>query len=206
MKSHVVLLILALFAVIPAQAANPQVKLATSHGEIVVELYPDKAPRTVANFLLYVNSGHYNGTIFHRAIDKFVVQGGGFTADFQPRQTREPVPNEAANGLKNEPGTLAMAREYEPDSATSQFYINLADNKYLNYRAPGPKYSGYCVFGKVVKGLDVARKIALLPTGAGGHFSADVPLQSVVIEQAEEVPSQPKAAGPLEIPPQKRKG
>lgn len=206
MKSRIVLLILALLAAIPAQAANPLVKLATSHGEIVVELYPDKAPRTVANFLHYVNSGHYNGTIFHRAIDKFVVQGGGFTADFQHKQTLEPIPNEAANGLKNEPGTLAMAREYDPDSATSQFYINLTDNKYLNYRAPHPKYFGYCVFGKVVKGLDVARKIALLPTGAGGHFTADVPLQGVVIEQAVELPALPKTAAPADIPSQKRKG
>jgi peptidyl-prolyl cis-trans isomerase A (cyclophilin A)/peptidyl-prolyl cis-trans isomerase B (cyclophilin B) len=190
----------------PAQAPNPLVRLATSHGEIVVELYPDKAPRTVANFLHYVNTGHYNGTIFHRAIDRFVVQGGGYTTDFQPRETLPPVPNEAANGLKNEPGTLAMAREYEPDSATAQFFINLTDNKYLNYRAPHPKYFGYCVFGKVVKGMDVAKRIALLPTGAGGQFPADVPLQTVVIEQAEVIAFLPKTAGPANIPPQKRKG
>jgi peptidyl-prolyl cis-trans isomerase A (cyclophilin A) len=200
------LFIFAIFASIQAHADNPLVKLATSQGEIIVELYPEKAPRTVANFLRYVDSGYYNGTIFHRVIGKFVVQGGGLTPDFQYKPTFEPIPNEAANGLKNQLGTLAMAREYDPESATSQFYINLDDNKYLDYRAPQPEYFGYCVFGKVVKGLDVAKKISMLPTGAGGHFSADVPMESVLIEQAETISGLPKTAEPATLSLKKRKG
>jgi len=206
MKPTVALLILGLGLATPTYADNPLVKLATNQGEIVFELYPEKAPRTVANFLHYVNSGHYKGTIFHRAVSKFVVQGGGYTADLQPKETLDPIPNEAANGLRNEPGALAMARAYEPDSATSQFYINLDDNKYLNYRTPDPKYIGYCVFGKVVKGMDVAKKIALLPTGAAGIFPSDVPMETVVIEQAEVIASLPKTAEPAAPPPKKRKG
>lgn len=206
MKSHIILFVLALFIGIEAQAANPLVKVTTNHGEMVFELYPEKAPLTVANFLHYVNSGHYDGTIFHRVIDKFVAQGGGFTPDFEYKPTLDPIPNEAFNGLKNEPGTLAMARDYEPDTATSQFYINLDDNKFLNYRSPQPKYFGYCVFGKVVKGWDVARKIAALPTGASSRFEADVPVQAVVIEKValasiEEVP----VAAPAPTPPQPKK-
>jgi len=197
---------LVLLASTPVFADNPLVKLSTSQGEIVFELYPEKAPLTVANFLHYVNSGYYNGTIFHRAINKFVVQGGGYTPDFQPKETLPPIPNEAANGLKNQPGTLAMARAYEPDSATSQFYINLDDNKYLNYRAPDPKYFGYCVFGKVVKGMEIAKKIALLPTGAGGSLPSDVPMESVLIEQAEVIAGLPKTAEPAPTLPKKRKG
>ncbi len=206
MKRHIVLLMLALCPASQAYADNPLVRLATTQGEIVFELYPEKAPRTVANFLHYVNSGHYNGTIFHRAVSKFVIQGGGYTADLQPRAALDPIPNEAANGLKNAPGTLAMARTYDPDSATSQFYINLDDNKYLNHRAPDPKYFGYCVFGKVVKGMDVAKKIAMLPTGAAGIFPSDVPMETVVIEQAETIPGLPKTAEPAPPPPKKRKG
>lgn len=191
------------------------VKLTTSHGEMVFELYPEKAPRTVANFLQYVNSGFYNGTIFHRAIEKFVVQGGGLTPELQYKPTFDPIPNESDNGLKNEPGTLAMARLYEPDTATSQFYINLDDNKYLNYHAPEAKYRGYCVFGKVVLGLDVAKKISRLPTGPAGPFEADVPAQPVVIQLAEVIPDLPKAATAAPAPartstphinPKKRKG
>jgi peptidyl-prolyl cis-trans isomerase A (cyclophilin A)/peptidyl-prolyl cis-trans isomerase B (cyclophilin B) len=206
MMLRIALFVFAIFAGIQAHADNPLVKLTTSQGEIIVELYPEKAPRTVANFLYYVNSGHYDGTIFHRAIRKFVVQGGGFTPDFQYKPTIDPIPNEAANGLKNQLGTLAMAREYDPDSATSQFYINLDDNKYLDYRAPQPKYFGYCVFGKVVNGLDVAKKIAMLPTGAGGHFSADVPMENVLIEQAEMVSGLPKTAEPAPPSLKKHKG
>lgn len=206
MKKPIAALFLALLASTAVHADNPLVRLSTSHGEIVFELYPEKAPLTVANFLHYVNSGYYNGTVFHRAVNKFVIQGGGYTADLQPKETLAPIPNEAANGLKNQPGTLAMARTYEPDSATSQFYINLDDNKYLNYRAPDPKYFGYCVFGKVVKGMDVAKKIALLPTGASGSLPADVPVESVLIERAETIDGLPKTAEPVPTLPKKRKG
>lgn len=166
-----------------ALAANPHVTMRTNLGEIVLELYPDKAPKTVANFLHYVGNGHYNGTLFHRTIQKFVIQGGGFTPDFQYKPTLAPVPNEAANGLRNELGTLSMARAYDPDSATAQFFINLDDNKFLNFHRPHPDYYGYCVFGKVVKGMDIAKKIGALPTAAGGPFAADVPVEPVVIEE-----------------------
>lgn len=188
-------------------AANPLVRLTTSHGEIVFELYPEKAPRTVANFLNYVNTGFYNGTIFHRAVDKFVVQGGGLTPELQYKPTLDPIPNESNNGLRNEPGSLAMARLYEPDTATSQFYINLDDNKYLNFHAPEAKYRGYCVFGKVIRGLDVAKKISRLPTGPAGPFEADVPTQPVVIQLAEVITDLPKSADPTPpVNPKKRKG
>lgn len=183
MKRRLLVLLMALFSASGALAANPLVKMRTNQGEVVFELYPDKAPRTVANFLHYVNSGHYNGTVFHRTIEKFIIQGGGFTPDFQYKPTLDPIPNEAANGLRNERGALAMARTYEPDSATAQFFINLDDNKYLNFHRPEPDYFGYCVFGKVVKGLDVAKKIGGLPTSTGGPFDADVPVQPVIIEE-----------------------
>lgn len=177
------MVIVGLLASTGALAANPQIKMRTNLGEIVLELYPDKAPKTVANFLQYVNSGHYNGTVFHRTIQQFVIQGGGFTPDFQYKPTLAPVPNEAANGLRNERGTLAMARAYDPDSATAQFFINLDDNKFLNHHRPHPDYYGYCVFGKVIKGMDIAKKIGALPTAAGGPFTADVPVEPVVIEE-----------------------
>lgn len=194
-----------------SHAANPLVRLNTTQGEMIFELYPQKAPRTVANFLQYVNSGFYDGTIFHRAIDKFVVQGGGVTADLEHKPTLDPIPNESDNGLKNEPGTLAMARQYEPDTATSQFYINLDDNKYLNFHSYEPKYRGYCVFGKVVRGLDVAKRISRLPTGPRGPFEDDVPLEAVVIRQAEVIAELPRLAEPAPPPatspnPKKRKG
>lgn len=183
MKFGLTMIIVGLLISTGALAANPQVKMRTSLGEIVLELYPDKAPKTVANFLQYVGSGHYNGTVFHRTIQKFVIQGGGFTPDFQYKPTLAPVPNEATNGLRNEPGTVAMARAYDPDSATAQFFINLDDNKFLNHHRPHPDYYGYCVFGKVVKGMDVAKKIGSLPTSSGGPFAADVPVEPVVIEE-----------------------
>ncbi|MDD5329522.1 MAG: peptidylprolyl isomerase [Sulfuricella sp.] len=166
-----------------AFAANPLVRMHTNLGDVVIELYPDKAPKTVANFLQYVNNGHYNGTIFHRTIGKFIIQGGGFTPDLQYKPTLGPIPNEAANGLRNERWTLAMARTYDPDSATAQFFINLDDNKFLNFLRPHPDYYGYCVFGRVIRGMDVARQIGSLPTGAAGPFDADVPVQPVVIEE-----------------------
>jgi cyclophilin family peptidyl-prolyl cis-trans isomerase len=183
MKLRLILLMAGMFISCAALAANPLVNMRTSQGDIVLELYPDKAPKTVANFLHYVGSGHYNGTLFHRTIQKFVIQGGGFTPDFQQKSTLAPVPNEAANGLRNEPGTLAMARAYDPDSATAQFFINLDDNKFLNHHRPHPDYYGYCVFGKVIKGMDIAKKIGALPTAAGGPFTADVPVEPVVIEE-----------------------
>lgn len=172
-----------------AAAANPQVELKTTQGPIVVELYPDKAPGTVENFLRYVKDSFYDGTVFHRVIPGFMVQGGGFTSDFRQKPTREPVRNEASNGLKNERGTLAMARTGDPHSATAQFFINTVDNPSLNFRAPNPQGYGYTVFGKVVKGMDVVDKIAALPTGAGGPFPSEVPREPVLIDKASVVPA-----------------
>jgi peptidyl-prolyl cis-trans isomerase A (cyclophilin A)/peptidyl-prolyl cis-trans isomerase B (cyclophilin B) len=168
-----------------AAAANPQVEFKTNVGSFVVELYADKAPATVDNFLRYVNDGFYQGTVFHRVIPGFVVQGGGFTKDYQQKPTREPVKNEAGNGLKNVTATLAMARTSDPHSATSQFFINLKDNNFLDHRAPNPREYGYTVFGRVVKGMDVVEKIAAIPTGAGGPFPAEVPQQAVIVEETK---------------------
>ena len=165
-------------------AANPQVELETSLGTIVVELYADKAPKTVENFLRYVNDGFYSGTVFHRVIPGFMIQGGGFTPGFEQKPVRDPVRNEADNGLHNDTGTIAMARTSNPHSATAQFFINVNDNAFLDHVAPTPRGWGYCVFGKVTKGLDVAHRIVALPTGSGGPFSTDVPRQSVVITNA----------------------
>lgn len=164
-----------------ALAANPQVTFETNHGDFVVELYPQKAPKTVANFLAYVNSGFYKDTIFHRVINRFMIQGGGFTANMKEKETREPIVNEANNGLLNEPGTLAMARTQDPDSATAQFFINLENNQFLNYQGPEPDLIGYCVFGRVLKGMDVVREIATTPTGFKGSYS-DVPKTTVLIK------------------------
>jgi peptidyl-prolyl cis-trans isomerase A (cyclophilin A)/peptidyl-prolyl cis-trans isomerase B (cyclophilin B) len=165
-----------------AMAANPQVEITTNAGVIVVELFQDKAPKSVANFLEYVKSGHYSGTIFHRVIAGFMIQGGGFTREFVQKPTREPVENEAANGLKNETGTIAMARTRQPHSATAQFFINVADNAFLNYTEPTVSGYGYTVFGKVTKGMETVNRIAQMPTGNGGPFREDVPRQEVVIE------------------------
>jgi cyclophilin family peptidyl-prolyl cis-trans isomerase len=159
-----------------------KVKFATSAGDFVVEVYPDKAPKTVANFLQYVKDKHYDGTIFHRVIDNFMVQGGGFDAKYNQKPTRPPVPLEAGNGLKNDLGTIAMARTSDPNSATAQFFINVKDNAMLN--APAPDGHGYTVFGKVVSGYDVIQKIKSTPTGAGGPFTSDVPKSSILINSA----------------------
>ncbi|MGH8726748.1 MAG: peptidylprolyl isomerase [Burkholderiales bacterium] len=167
-------------------AANPQVEIKTNAGSIVVELYPDKASKTVDNFLKYANDGFYKGTIFHRVIPGFMIQGGGFTTDFKQKPTRSPIPNEAENGLKNEVGTIAMARTSDPQSATAQFFINVADNRFLNFTAPNPRGYGYAVFGRVVKGMEVVSKIAAGETGAGGPFPSDVPVKTVVIEDIKE--------------------
>jgi peptidyl-prolyl cis-trans isomerase A (cyclophilin A) len=173
-------------AVVPAGglAADPQVDLKTSAGDIRIELYPAKAPKTVENFLRYVRDGHYNGTIFHRVIPGFMVQGGGMTANMSQKPTRAPVPIESKNGLKNQTGTLAMARTSDPNSATAQFFINVNNNDFLDY--PGQDGHGYTVFGKVVSGMDVVNKIVAVPTGNQGMHQ-NVPRTPVVIESASVV-------------------
>ena len=170
-----------------AFAANPQVEIRTNFGAFTVELQPEKAPQTVENFLQYVKSGFYKGTIFHRVIPGFMIQGGGFNKAMEQKATRDPVGIEASNGLKNDVGTIAMARTQNPNSATAQFFINVADNAFLNYTAPTVRGYGYTVFGKVVKGMDVVEKITKLSTGAGGPFPQDVPQQQVVIEDVKLV-------------------
>ena len=162
------------------------VKLHTNHGIITLELDAEKAPKTVENFLQYVRDGFFDGTIFHRVIDGFMIQGGGFEPGMTQKPTRGPIENEAANGLKNEAYTVAMARTSDPASATAQFFINIANNSFLNFTAPTPQGYGYAVFGKVVEGTDVIDKIKKLKTGnRAGH--QDVPLEDVVITQAEIV-------------------
>ena len=169
-----------------AADAAPKVKFATSEGDFVVEVYPDKAPKTVENFLQYVQDKHYDGTIFHRVINNFMVQGGGYDGAYAEKKTRAPVVHEgrealAKGGQKNVVGTLAMARTNDPNSATSQFFINVKDNDFLNPSALAP---GYTVFGKVTSGMDVVNKIKSLPTGSGGPFPSDVPRTPVVIKSA----------------------
>ena len=161
------------------------VTLKTSFGDIKIELFEKESPITTANFLEYVRSGFYKDTIFHRVIPGFMIQGGGFDSSFTQKPTREPIKNEAANQLSNARGTLAMARTGVVDSATCQFFINLVDNDFLNFRAPVPQYYGYCVFGKVVEGMDVVDKIAGVKTGSRG-FHKDVPVDNVVITDAFE--------------------
>jgi peptidyl-prolyl cis-trans isomerase A (cyclophilin A)/peptidyl-prolyl cis-trans isomerase B (cyclophilin B) len=177
-----------------AQVANPQVDLDTTAGKIRIELYPDAAPKTVENFLAYVKAKQYDGTQFHRVIKGFMIQAGGYDADFREKPTRPPVPNEAEQamkaGLTNAPGTLAMARTPEPNSAKAQFFINVADNKFLNFREPTMQGYGYTVFGKVVQGMDVVNKIAATSTGAGGPFPKDVPTERVLIKTATVVGAQ----------------
>ncbi|BBA71721.1 peptidylprolyl isomerase [Geobacter sulfurreducens] len=162
-----------------AKAANPVVVMETSLGKIAVELYPDKAPATVKNFLDYVKNGFYDGTIFHRVIPGFMIQGGGFTTDRKQKETRAPIRNEADNGLKNDRGTIAMARTASPDSATAQFFINLVNNENLN--RPRPDGYGYAVFGKVIEGMDVVDKIAATPTQRLNMLFANIPVTPVVI-------------------------
>lgn len=167
-----------------AQAEAPKVELKTSMGDIVLELYPDKAPKTVANFLDYVKSDHYNGTIFHRVINGFMIQGGGFDTAMRQKPTEAPVENEAKNGLKNEAYTIAMARTNAPHSATSQFFINVNNNTSLDY--PGHDGWGYAVFGKVIQGRDVVNRIKAVATGNAGMHQ-NVPVKPVVIESASIV-------------------
>jgi len=171
-------------AVVPsgALAADPQVDVRTNLGTIRLELYPAKAPKTVENFLQYVKDGHYDGTVFHRVINGFMIQAGGYEGgSYREKKTRPPVPNEAKNGLKNDLGTIAMARTPDPHSASAQFFINVSNNDFLNAERAQDGW-GYAVFGKVVSGMDIALKIAKTPTGSGGPFPRDVPKQPVVIE------------------------
>ena len=162
------------------------VKLTTNHGDIVIELNAEKAPETVKNFIAYVEAGHYDNTIFHRVIDGFMIQGGGFEPGMNQKPTGEQIKNEADNGLKNERGTIAMARTQAPHSATAQFFINVADNAFLNHTSPDLQGWGYCVFGKVTEGMDVVDSIRKVETGSSG-FHQDVPKEDVIIERAEVV-------------------
>ncbi len=166
-----------------ATQKNPEVTFVTNLGEIKIELYQEKAPKTVENFLSYVDEGFYKGTIFHRVIPGFMVQGGGFTKDFDQKPTKDQIKNEAANGLKNQKGAVAMARTQVVDSATAQFFINTVDNDFLDYRNATPSGFGYCVFGKVISGMDIVSKIESVKTGSKqGH--QNVPTDAVVILDA----------------------
>lgn len=166
-----------------AAQGNPQVDFDTSAGRFRLELREDKAPITVANFLTYVRNGYYNGTIFHRVIGNFMIQGGGFTPEFDKKKTRDPIRNEADNGLKNLKGTIAMARTGRPHSATSQFFINVQDNASLDHRAPRGQDWGYAVFGKVISGMDVIERIKQAQTARRGSYS-DVPVETILIKSA----------------------
>ncbi|QDQ27817.1 peptidyl-prolyl cis-trans isomerase [Chitinimonas arctica] len=193
MKKFLFSLALTLLAPL-ALAANPMVRFSTNQGEIDVELYPEKAPLSVENFLKYVKKGHYNGTIFHRVIPGFVAQAGGFTADMQEKPTDKTIQNEAKNGLSNLTGTLAMARMGAPHSASAQFYFNLNDNAALDFRSESNgREWGYAVFGKVVKGMDVVQKIGTVPTSTLNGMR-DVPSQPVVIKSAKQIPEMKIAA------------
>ncbi|AKQ54561.1 peptidylprolyl isomerase [Bordetella hinzii] len=164
--------------------SNPRVKLHTNQGDLVITLDAEKAPKTVDNFLAYVKDGFYNGTVFHRVIDGFMIQGGGFEPGLKQKPTRAPIENEANNGLKNDKYTLAMARTSDPHSATAQFFINVANNDFLNFTAPTPQGWGYAVFGKVTEGTEVVDKIKGVKTGNNG-FHQNVPKEDVIIEKAE---------------------
>lgn len=175
--------------------SNPQVELhvtinvaeTATQGVITLELDAVNAPKSTANFLAYVNSGFYNGTVFHRVIKNFMVQGGGMTADMKQKETQAPIENEAKNGLKNDKYTVAMARTSDPHSATAQFFINTVDNGFLNHSSPTPQGWGYAVFGKVVEGTDVVDKIGTVKTGRGPGGHSDVPVEAVVIQEAKEI-------------------
>jgi cyclophilin family peptidyl-prolyl cis-trans isomerase len=176
-----VLALTALASPVLANEAAPQVKFETTLGSFTVEVYPDKAPKTVENFLLYVKTKHYDGTIFHRVIPNFMVQGGGYNAKYEEKIVRPSIPLEAQNGLKHETGTIAMARTPEPNSARAQFFVNVKDNPNLNAKGPS---DGYAVFGRVIAGMDTINKIRDVPTGSGGPFATDAPKTSVIINSA----------------------
>lgn len=169
-----------------SDTAKPKVKLTTSFGEIVLELDPTMAPKTVENFLRYVNEGFYDGTIFHRVIPGFMIQGGGFTPDMDQKDTHEPIVNEARSDFPNQRGTIAMARTSVPDSATAQFFINLVSNDFLNFKNKSPQGIGYAVFGEVIEGIAIVDKIADVRTGSRGMMQ-DVPVKTVVIEKAVQI-------------------
>jgi cyclophilin family peptidyl-prolyl cis-trans isomerase len=183
---------LVLFVFLYAMRANihaatmpePSVVFETSQGNFTVELYPEKAPKTVANFLQYVKDGFYENTIFHRVMNNFMIQGGGFERDMTEKNTRAPIVNESNNGLLNEPGTIAMARTMDPDSATAQFFVNLVDNQFLNYTSPDPEQIGYCVFGKVTSGFEVVQKIGVVPTAFVGR-NENVPTRPITIKSVK---------------------
>ena len=169
-----------------SESNNPQVLMETSAGTIVMELYPDKAPKTVENFLKYVNEGFYDGTIFHRVIPNFMVQGGGFTEDFEKKITHAPIQNEADNGLRNRIGTVAMARTNDPHSATAQFFINVAQNSFLDFREKTPRAWGYAVFGRVIEGMKTVNKIRMEKTGFKNGMK-DVPMNTITIIKARQI-------------------
>jgi cyclophilin family peptidyl-prolyl cis-trans isomerase len=208
MKLLVLLLALSslAFAQTPEASKKPVVVMETSMGTLEIELDPAKAPETVKNFLGYVNDKFYDGTIFHRVINNFMIQGGGFTPDMKEKSTKAPIKNEAANGLRNEVGTIAMARTGDPHSATSQFFINVNDNTFLNYTAPNPQGYGYAVFGKVTNGMHVVNRIKMVKTGNIGGY-ADVPMDAVVIKSVrlKEEPKAVETPKPAETPRPKTK-
>jgi cyclophilin family peptidyl-prolyl cis-trans isomerase len=177
------------------EGGKPRVKLETNKGAIVIELEPARAPITVANFLAYVRSGHFEGTVFHRVIPGFMIQGGGYKQDLERKETGDPIVNEATNGLKNLKGTIAMARTGEVNSATAQFFINLVDNAFLDHQNKTDNF-GYCVFGRVVEGMEVVEAIGKVPTGAAGPFAKDVPKTPVVIARATVLAAKPAAPVP----------
>ena len=191
MKISLVSALVVLAAVVPGDAeetskGNPKVVLDTSKGEIVIELFADKAPETVQNFLEYVDAKFYDGTIFHRVIPNFMIQGGGFSAGMNQKSTNDPIENEADNGLKNLRGTIAMARTSDPHSATGQFFINNVDNDFLNFKSKTPQGWGYAVFGKVVEGIEVVDAISAVKTKTEGMYQ-DVPAEAVVINSAKRL-------------------
>ncbi len=197
MKFKNLLLSCLLLSISICALAAPSVEFQTSQGNFTIELYPEKAPKTVANFLQYVKDGFYENTIFHRVISHFMIQGGGFERDLSEKSTRAAIANEAGNGLLNQTGTVAMARTADPDSATAQFFVNLTDNQFLDYVSPDPDQIGYCVFGKVTSGIEVIQKIGLTQTNTVGRYS-DVPVKPVIIKSvkllAEVVKDAPKDA------------
>lgn len=184
--------IAAVLALVSAAHAETYAKIATSKGDIIVELYPEKAPKTVENFLQYATEGHFDRTLFHRVVPGFVIQGGGYSRLYTERPTRDPIPYEGANGLKNLRGSIAMARTSDPNSAAAQWFINLKDNDSLDHYVNdlGPRY-GYAVFGKVVSGMDVVDAIGAVATGPGGPFESEVPVEPVFIERVDPIDALP---------------
>jgi len=193
---HIITLLVTLFFIngVTFASDKPQVLMETSMGNVTLELYPEKAPISVENFLGYVNSGSYEGTIFHRVMKKFMNQGGGFTADFTKKGTLSPIQNEADNGLKNEIGTIAMARTNAPHSATNQFFINTADNAFLNHSSKTSRGWGYAVFGKVIKGMDVMKQIENVSTHTTARGMQNVPVETILIKKMSVIESKVKAA------------